>query len=70
MIVHKIKISEETLRSQFQQEHIPYKSSKKRPRHQWQEQKVPLGEMVQMEGFPHDWFEAPWNKLYFHGGQL
>jgi transposase len=59
---HRIKVSEETLRGWFQEEHIPYKSRKKRPHRQWRERKPHRGEMVQMDGSHHDWFEGrgPW----------
>src|SRR3990172_804615 len=56
--VHKIKVSDETLRGWFQEEHIPYKSRKKRPHRQWRERKAHRGEMVQMDGSHHDWFEG------------
>jgi transposase len=60
--VHKIKVSDETLRGWFKKEHIPYKSRKKRPHRQWRERKPHRGEMVQMDGSHHDWFEGrgPW----------
>ena len=60
--VHKIKVSDETLRGWFQEEHIPYKSRKKRPHRQWRPRKEYRGEMVQMDGSHHDWFEGrgPW----------
>lgn len=59
---HKIKVSAETLRGWFLEEHIPYKSRKKRPHRQWRERKAHRGEMVQMDGSHHDWFEGrgPW----------
>jgi transposase-like protein len=62
LTVHKINVSDETLRGWFQEEHIPYKSRKKRPHRQWRERKAHRGEMVQMDGSHHDWFEGrgPW----------
>ena len=62
LMVHKIRVSDETLRGWFQEEHIPYKSRKKRPHRQWRERKAHRGEMVQMDGSHHDWFEGrgPW----------
>ena len=59
---HRIKVSEETLRGWFQEVQIPYKSRKKRPHRQWRERKAHRGEMVQMDGSHHDWFEGrgPW----------
>ncbi len=58
LTVHNIKVSDETLRGWFQQEHIPYKSRKKRPHRQWRKRKAYRGEMVQMDGSHHDWFEG------------
>jgi transposase-like protein len=62
LTVHKIEVSDETLRGWFQEEHLPYKSRKKRPHRQWRERKPHRGEMVQMDGSHHDWFEGrgPW----------
>jgi hypothetical protein len=59
---HKIKVSNETLRGWFQEERIPYKSRKKRPHRQWRLRKAHRGEMIQMDGSHHDWFEGrgPW----------
>lgn len=58
LTVHKIKVSVETLRGWFQEKHIFYKSRKKRPHRQWRERKAHRGEMVQMDGSHHDWFEG------------
>ena len=58
LTVHKINVSDETLRNWFQQEHIPYKGRKKRPHRQWRRRKAHRGEMVQMDGSHHDWFEG------------
>lgn len=60
--LHKLKISDETLRKWFQEEKVPYKSRKKRPHRKWRERKAYRGEMVQMDGSHHDWFEGrgPW----------
>jgi transposase-like protein len=55
---HKIKVSDETVRGWFQEEKIPYKSRKKRPHRQWRLRKAHRGEMVQMDGSHHDWFEG------------
>ena len=62
LTIHKIKVSDETLRGWFQQEQIPYNSRKKRPHRQWRKRKAHRGEMVQMDGSHHDWFEGrgPW----------
>ncbi len=62
LAVHQIRVSAETLRRWFQEEQLPYKSRKKRPHRQWRERKAHRGEMVQMDGSHHDWFEGrgPW----------
>jgi transposase-like protein len=62
LMVHKIKVSDETLRGWFQEGQIPYTGRKKRPHRQWRERKPHRGEMVQMDGSHHDWFEGrgPW----------
>ena len=59
---HKIKISVETLRGWFQEEQVPYRGRKKRPHRKWRERKAHRGEMVQLDGSHHDWFEGrgPW----------
>jgi transposase len=59
---HGIKVCAETLRGWFQEEQIPYKSRRKRPHRQWRERKAHRGEMLQMDGSHHDWFEGrgPW----------
>ena len=60
--LHRIKVSDETLRGWLQEEDIPYKGRKKRPHRQWRPRKDYRGEMVQMDGSHHDWFEGrgPW----------
>jgi hypothetical protein len=62
LTVHQINVSAETLRGWFQEEQLPYKGRKKRPHRQWRERKAYRGEMVQMDGSHHDWFEGrgPW----------
>ena len=58
LTAHRIKVSDETLRGWFRQEHIPYKGRKKRPHRQWRKRKAHRGEMIQMDGSHHDWFEG------------
>jgi transposase-like protein len=62
LTVHKIKVSYETLRKWFQEEQVPYKGRQKRPHRQWRLRKAHRGEMIQMDGSHHDWFEGrgPW----------
>jgi transposase len=58
----KIEISRETLRQWLKNEKLPYRDRKKRPHRQWRERKRYYGQMVQMDGSHHDWFEdrGPW----------
>lgn len=55
---HKIEVSVETLRGWFREEQVPYRGRKKRPHRQWRERKAHRGEMVQLDGSHHDWFEG------------
>lgn len=58
----KIKLSRELLRTWFIKEHIAYASRKARPHRNWRERKTHCGQMVQVDGSHHDWFEGrgPW----------
>jgi len=58
LTIHHITVSDETLRRWFQQEQIPYRGRKKRPHRQWRERKAHRGEMIQLDGSHHDWFEG------------
>ena len=60
--LEEIVVSRETLRSWFKEAQLPYKKRRCRPHRQWRERKRHFGEMVQMDGSHHDWFEgrAPW----------
>ena len=55
---NKITVSVETLRTWFIEEGLPYRQRKKRPHRQWRERKSCRGEMVQLDGSHHDWFEG------------
>ncbi len=55
--VHAIKISKETLRLWLNKENIPYEKRKGRKHRQWRERKHHFGEMIQMDGSHHAWFE-------------
>lgn len=55
---NKIKIGRETLRQWFIAEGIAYEKRKARPHRRWRERKHHCGEMVQMDGSHHDWFEG------------
>ena len=54
----KITVSRETLRQWFITEGIRYEERKSRPHRQWRERKHCYGEMIQMDGSHHDWFEG------------
>jgi transposase len=56
--VHAIKVSKETLRLWLNKENIPYGKRKGRKHRQWRERKHHFGEMIQMDGSHHDWFEG------------
>lgn len=55
---HRIDVSRETLRGWFNQEEVFYRKRKKRPHRQWRARKEYWGEMVQMDGSHHAWFEG------------
>ncbi len=54
----KITISRETLRQWFIAKGIAYDKREARPHRKWRERKAYCGEMVQMDGSHHDWFEG------------
>ncbi len=54
----KIKINDETLRLWLIERGIPYKKRRKRPHRQWRQRREYYGQMVQMDGSHHDWFEG------------
>ena len=56
--IDKIKISRETLRGWFKEKNIPYSTRKKRPHRTWRERRHHFGEMEQVDGSHHDWFEG------------
>ena len=55
--IEKIKISRETLRGWFKEKNIPYKTRKKRPHRAWRERRHYFGQMEQVDGSHHAWFE-------------
>ena len=65
--IDKIKLNDETLRLWLLQAGIPYKKRKKRPHRQWRERKHSFGEMIQMDGSHHDWFEGRGEECVFMG---
>jgi hypothetical protein len=56
--IDKIKINDETLRLWLIGAGISYKKRKARPHRQWRERKHSFGEMIQMDGSHHNWFEG------------
>jgi transposase len=65
--IDKIKINDETLRLWLLQAGISYKKRKKRPHRAWRERKHSFGEMIQMDGSHHDWFEGRGPECVFMG---
>ncbi len=55
---NKIQISRETLRQWFISESVSYEKRKARPHRKWRPRKEHCGQMVQMDGSHHDWFEG------------
>lgn len=64
---NKIRVSRETLRQWLKTEGLPYRSRKKRPHRQWRERKEYYGQMAQMDGSIHDWFEGRGPKCVLMG---
>ncbi len=65
--IDEIKISDETLRLWLKESGIPYKKRKRKPHRQWRERRGHPGEMVQMDGSHHDWFEGRGPECVFMG---
>lgn len=65
--INKIKINDETLRLWLIKKNIPYKQRKKRPHRQWRQRKDHFGEMLQIDGSEHDWFEGRGPECVFMG---
>lgn len=63
----KIKVNDETLRLWLIEDDIPYRKRKKRPHRHWRERKQCYGQMVQMDGSEHDWFEGRGPECVFMG---
>ncbi len=53
-----IRISDETLRGWLLDAGVTHFQRRKRPHRQWRERKPHRGEMIQMDGSHHAWFEA------------
>jgi transposase len=65
--VHQIKLGDETLRLWLNEANIPYEKRKGRKHRQWRERKHHFGEMVQMDGSHHAWFEGRGNECVLMG---
>ena len=65
--IDKIKITDETLRLWLIEADISYKRRKKRPHRQWRQRKDYFGEMIQIDGSHHDWFEGRGPECVFMG---
>jgi transposase-like protein len=63
----KIKVSDETLRIWLQEAGIEYKTRKKRSHRQWRQRREHFGELVQIDGSHHDWFEGRGPKCVLMG---
>jgi len=56
--VHGIAVSDETLRLWLNEASIPYKKRRVKKHRQRRERKACFGELVQIDGSHHDWFEG------------
>jgi transposase len=65
--VHGITIHAETLRLWLNAAGIPYKRRKAKRHRQWRERKAHCGELVQLDGSHHDWFEGRGPACVFMG---
>ena len=65
--INKIPISRETIRKWFRKEGINYSRRKGRKHRHWRERKHHVGEMIQMDGSLHDWFEGRGPKCVLMG---
>ncbi len=65
--IDKIKLNDETLRLWLIEENIPYKKRKRRAHRKWRQRKACFGEMIQMDGSEHDWFEGRGPECVFMG---
>jgi transposase len=65
--VHGITVSDETLRLWLNNEEIPYKKRKARKHRQRREPRAHFGELVQIDGSHHDWFEGRGSICVFMG---
>lgn len=55
---HGITLSDETLRGWLRDAGIDHFTRRKRPHRAWRERKAHVGELIQLDGSHHDWFEG------------
>ena len=55
---HGLTLSDETLRSWLLEQEVTHVRRRKRPHRAWRERKTHVGELVQLDGSHHDWFEG------------
>ncbi len=55
---HGLTLSDETLRRWLRDRGINHFMRRKRPHRMWRERKTQVGELVQLDGSHHDWFEG------------
>jgi len=55
---HGIALSAETLRGWLLEKGVDHFRRRKRPHRAWRERKASVGELVQLDGSHHDWFEG------------
>lgn len=65
--VHGITLHAETLRLWLNAAGIPYKKRRARKHRRWRERKPHAGELVQIDGSHHDWFEGRGPACVFMG---
>jgi hypothetical protein len=55
---HGLSVSDETLRGWLQAKGVTHFQRRKRPHRAWRARKAHVGELVQLDGSHHDWFEG------------
>ena len=65
--IDKIKLNDETLRLWLLKDGASYRKRRKRPHRQWRQRKACFGQMIQMDGSHHDWFEGRGPKCVLMG---
>lgn len=65
--IDKIKLNDETLRLWLAKDGVSYKKRRKRSHREWRQRKACFGQMIQMDGSHHDWFEGRGPKCVLMG---